>query len=89
MRRKNGTAFAVPSKLYLGEFVVFESQLIAHIYAEGEQSDGDFGHDAGILIPDIGIIASDIDDSADHNLTPVDEDRPHSLRVIKDLLGNG
>ena len=50
------------------ELVVLKFQLIAHIHAEGEKSDGNFGNDAGVLILDIGVIAPDIDDGAEHSL---------------------
>ena len=52
--------------LNLSEFVIFKFQLVAHIYAEGQQSDGNLGDNAGVLILDIGIISADINDGTDH-----------------------
>ena len=48
------------------EFVVFEFQLVAHIHAERQQGNGNFGHNAGVLVFHIGVVAADIDDSTDH-----------------------
>ena len=56
--------------LNLGEFVILEFQFIAHIHAEGEQGDGDFGDNAGVFVFDEGVVAADIDDGAEHFEVP-------------------
>ena len=52
--------------LYYSKFVILEFQLVAHVDAEGQQGDGDFGDNAGVVVLDEGIVAADVDDSAEH-----------------------
>lgn len=52
--------------LYLCKFVIFEFEPVAHIHPEGQQGDGDFGNNAGVLIFDVGVITADINDGTDH-----------------------
>ena len=52
--------------LDLGEFVILEFQSVAHVDAEGKQSDGDFGDHAGVVVLDESVIAADINDSTEH-----------------------
>ena len=51
---------------YLGKFVIFKFQPIAHIDAKGQQGDGNFGDYTGIVILDIGIVTTDINNGAEH-----------------------
>jgi hypothetical protein len=52
--------------LYLGKFVIFKLELIANVNTEGEQGDGNFRYNARIVVEDEGIVATDINDCADH-----------------------
>ena len=60
--------FASALFLYLCEFVIFKFQPVAHIDAERQQSEGDFGNYAGSVILDIGVVAADINNSAMHSV---------------------
>ena len=53
---------------YLGKFVVFKLHPIAHINTEGQQGNGNFGDNAGIVILDIGVVPTDINNSAKHGV---------------------
>ena len=53
------------------EFVVLELELVAHVHAEGQQGDGDLGDDAGGGVFDLGVVAADVDNSAEHSKPPV------------------
>ena len=50
-----------------GELVVLEFQLIAHINAKGQQRNGDLGDNAGVLVSDVGVIAANVRDGAEHS----------------------
>ncbi len=50
-----------------GELVIFEFQLIAYIHAKGQQCDGDLGDNAGIIVPDVSVIAANVRDGAEHS----------------------
>jgi hypothetical protein len=52
--------------LYLSKFVVFESQPVAYIDAEGQQGNGYFGYHAGIVVFDEGVVTTDINDGTVH-----------------------
>ena len=52
------------------EFVVFKFQPVSHVNAEGQQGDGDLGDDAGVVILNIGVVAADIRDGAEHKIPP-------------------
>ena len=54
--------------LYQRKFIILEFQLIAYVHAEGEQGDGNFGNDAGVVVLDIGIVAADIYNGAEHKI---------------------
>ena len=56
--------------LYPLEFVVFELELVAHIDAVGQQGDGDLGDNAGVGVLDKGVVATDVDDGAEHIAKP-------------------
>ena len=62
------------------KLVILELELVAHIDAEGQQGDGDLGDDAGVEVLDIGIVAADINDGADHDKSPFSDE------IGKDLL---
>ena len=49
------------------ELKILEDQLITHIGAKGQQGNGDFGDDTGLVIFNIGIIATDINDGTTHD----------------------
>ena len=53
---------------YLGEFVVFKLQSVAHINAEWQQGDGNFGNHTGIVIFDISVVTANINNSAEHSV---------------------
>jgi len=53
-------------KLYFGEFEILEFQAIAHVGAEGEQGNGDLGDHSGVIVLNIGVVASDINDGTEH-----------------------
>ena len=55
--------------LDLSKFVILEFQFVAYIDAEGQQGDGNFGDHAGVVILDEGIVATDINDGAEHDRT--------------------
>ena len=52
----------------LCEFVIFKFQPVAHIGAEGQQGDGDFGDHAGLVVLDEGVITADIHNGTEHNI---------------------
>ena len=54
--------------LNCGKFVVFEFQLVTYINAEGQQGNGNFGDDTGVVVFDEGVVATDINDSTIHRL---------------------
>ena len=49
-----------------GEFVVLKNQTISGVHTEGEQGNGNFGNDSGIVILDEGIVTPDVNDGAEH-----------------------
>ena len=53
--------------LYLGKLVILKFQPVANVNAEGQKGNGNFGDNAGCVVFDIGVIAADIDNSAEHN----------------------
>ena len=59
--------------LYLRKLVIFKFQPVAYINAKGQQGDGDFGDDAGVVILDISVVAADINNGTKHSasLDPV------------------
>lgn len=59
--------------LYLRKFVILEFQLISHVRSKREQSDGDFGDNAGIFVFDESIIPPDIDNGTDHGITSTEK----------------
>ena len=64
-KNKIGTRHC-PDLLYFFEFVILESQTIAHINAVGQQGDGDLGNHAAIVVFYEGVISTDINDGAVH-----------------------
>ena len=54
---------------YLCKFVVFKFETVACINAEGQQGDGDFGDNAGIVVFNEGIVTTDIDYGTKHGNT--------------------
>ena len=52
---------------YSCKLVIFEFQPVAHVDAKGQQGNGNFGHDAGIVVLNKGVVAADIDDSTEHS----------------------
>ena len=55
--------------LATSKFKILEFQFIAHIYSIGQQCDGDLGDHAGLIVFDKSVIAADIDNGTDHNIT--------------------
>ena len=53
----------------------FKFQPVAHIHAKGEQGNGHFGHYAGVVILDEGVVAPNIDHSTKHIGPPL-KNRP-------------
>ena len=56
--------------LYPFEFVIFEFQLITHVDAEGQQGNGNFGDNAGVVVLDEGVVTADINYSTKHKDPP-------------------
>ena len=48
------------------ELVILELELVAYVDAEGQQGDGDLGDDASVSVLDIGLVAADVEDGAEH-----------------------
>jgi len=67
---KNPRSVGCGERLYPNKFVVFKFQSIAHINTKGQQSDGNFGDHASVVVLDAGIVTADVDDGAEHNYTP-------------------
>ena len=63
-KQRTARRYAVLS--YSCEFVIFKFQPIAYIDAKGQQGDGDLGYNAGIIIPDEGIVSANIDHGTEH-----------------------
>ena len=72
--------------LYLCEFVIFKFQPVAHIGAEGQQGDGDFGDHAGLVVLDEGVITADIHNGTEHNILLL-KNRPGGSGAVI-VLGN-
>ena len=72
-RKKNRKNKEIPSDEFVrgdilcqSEFVIFEFQLVAYVNTKGEKSDGNFGYNTGVLITDVGIVSTNVNDCAEH-----------------------
>ena len=55
--------------LYLCKLVILKFQPVAHINAKGQQSDGNLGNYAGIVIADECVVSPNVDHNAKHILS--------------------
>ena len=56
--------------LYLFKGEVLKLKLVTHIHIPGKQGDGYFGDDAGVVVFDVCIVTTDINNGTEHNMTP-------------------
>ena len=75
--------------LYLCKFVILKLEAVTHIHPKGQQGDGDLADHTGVVVFDIGIVATDIDDGTEHGVLLL-ENRPRVTGggVFREMIGN-
>ncbi len=58
----------LPFCLDSSKFVVFKFETVAHVHAKGQQSNGNLGNNAGVIVLHIGVISTDVGYSAEHKI---------------------
>ena len=64
---KSADAVASALLLYLCKLVILKFQPIAYVNAVGQQGDGNFGDNTGVVVFDGGIISTNVNNSTEHS----------------------